>query len=173
MSLLRFPWLFPIRNPCELRGLYRRSYFGPRTCACGRRINHFSSKCSGFLIRVSPSHPYWGRCNAIVPLHLPDALEYKFLGCRGSGTHPGRIIGFFMCAFIIVCVLVLVLHSCAVTVSSTGAENGLWLTRKTSFKAMTTVCVSLFHVDTSILKFFIPGRPRDIHFRKCPNLLFG
>ena len=31
MSLLRFPWLFPIRNPCELRGLYRRSYFGPRT----------------------------------------------------------------------------------------------------------------------------------------------
>jgi len=79
MSLLSLPWLFPIRNPCELRGLYRRSYFGPRTC--GRRINHFSSKCSGFLIRVSPSHPYWGRCNAIVPLHLPDALEYKFLGC--------------------------------------------------------------------------------------------
>ena len=39
MSLLRFPWLFPIRNPCELRGLYRRSYFGPRTC--GRSINHF------------------------------------------------------------------------------------------------------------------------------------
>jgi len=74
-----FPWLFPIRNPCELRGLYRRSYFGPRTC--GRSINHFSSKCSGFSIRVSPSHPYWGRCNAIVPLHLPDTLEYKFLGC--------------------------------------------------------------------------------------------
>jgi hypothetical protein len=79
MSLLRFPWLFPIRNPCELRVLCSRSYFGPRTC--GRSINHFSSKCSGFLIRVSPSHPYWGRCNAIVPLHLPDALEYKFLGC--------------------------------------------------------------------------------------------
>ena len=36
MSLLRFPWLFPIRNPCELRGLfYRRSYFGPRTCGRG------------------------------------------------------------------------------------------------------------------------------------------
>ena len=52
MSLLRFPWLFPIRNPFELRGLCRRSYFGPRTC--GRSINHFSSKCSGFLIRVSP-----------------------------------------------------------------------------------------------------------------------
>ena len=32
MSLLRFPWLSPIRNSCELRGLYRRSYFGPRTC---------------------------------------------------------------------------------------------------------------------------------------------
>ena len=25
----------PIRNPCELRGLYRRSYFGPRTCDGG------------------------------------------------------------------------------------------------------------------------------------------
>ena len=39
MSLLRVPWLFPIRNPFELRGLCRRSYFGPRTC--GRSINHF------------------------------------------------------------------------------------------------------------------------------------
>jgi hypothetical protein len=29
------PWLFPIRNPCELRGLYCRSYFGPRTCGGG------------------------------------------------------------------------------------------------------------------------------------------
>ena len=35
MSLRRFPRLFPIRNPCELRGLYRRSYFGPRTCGGG------------------------------------------------------------------------------------------------------------------------------------------
>ena len=35
MSLLRFPWLFPIRNPSELRGLHRRSYFGPRTCVGG------------------------------------------------------------------------------------------------------------------------------------------
>jgi len=39
MSLLRFPWLFPIRNPFELRGLCRHSDFGPRTC--GRSINHF------------------------------------------------------------------------------------------------------------------------------------
>jgi hypothetical protein len=30
--LARFPRLLPIRNPCELRGLCRRSYFGPRTC---------------------------------------------------------------------------------------------------------------------------------------------
>jgi len=29
--LARFPLLLPIRNPCELRGLCRRSYFGPRT----------------------------------------------------------------------------------------------------------------------------------------------
>ena len=35
MSLLRFPWLFPIRNSSELRGLHRRSYFGPRTCDGG------------------------------------------------------------------------------------------------------------------------------------------
>ena len=34
--MARFPRLFPIRNPCELRGLCRRSYFGPRTC--GRNI---------------------------------------------------------------------------------------------------------------------------------------
>ena len=30
--LARFPTLLPIRNSCELRGLYSRSYFGPRTC---------------------------------------------------------------------------------------------------------------------------------------------
>jgi len=35
MSLLRFPWLSPIRNSFELRGLCRRSYFGPRTCGRG------------------------------------------------------------------------------------------------------------------------------------------
>jgi hypothetical protein len=36
-SWLRFPWLSraPIRNPCELRGLYSRSYFGPKTCGGG------------------------------------------------------------------------------------------------------------------------------------------
>ena len=30
--LAGFPPLFPIWNPCELRGLCRRSYFGPKTC---------------------------------------------------------------------------------------------------------------------------------------------
>jgi len=34
-SWLRFPWLSPIRNSFELRGLCRRSYFGPRTCGGG------------------------------------------------------------------------------------------------------------------------------------------
>ncbi len=78
MSLLRFPWLFPIRNPSELRGLHRRSYFG----TCGGGVNHFSSKCSGFLIRVSPSHPYnagnatWGGGGG-----LRDAPEYKLICC--------------------------------------------------------------------------------------------
>ncbi len=49
------PWLAPIRNSFELRGLCRRSYFGPRTC--GRGITNIS-KCAGLSIRVSPSHPY-------------------------------------------------------------------------------------------------------------------
>ena len=40
---------------CELRGLCRRSYFGPRTC--GRGITNIP-KCAGLSIRVSPSHPY-------------------------------------------------------------------------------------------------------------------
>jgi hypothetical protein len=35
MSFLRFPWLSPIRNSFKLRGLYRPSYFGPRTCGGG------------------------------------------------------------------------------------------------------------------------------------------
>ena len=34
-SLLRFPWLFPILNSSELRGLHCHSYFGPRTCGGG------------------------------------------------------------------------------------------------------------------------------------------
>jgi len=33
--LARFPLLLPIRNPCELRGLCRHSYFGPRTFGGG------------------------------------------------------------------------------------------------------------------------------------------
>ncbi len=37
-SWLRSPWLTPILNSSELRGLYSRSYFGPRTC--GRSITN-------------------------------------------------------------------------------------------------------------------------------------
>ena len=51
--LARFPWLLPIRNSCELRGLCRHSYFGPRTCG-GGETNVI--EVSGFSIRVSPSH---------------------------------------------------------------------------------------------------------------------
>jgi hypothetical protein len=43
-----------IRNPCELRGLCRHSYFGPRTCG-GGVTNVIEVR--GFSIRVSPSHP--------------------------------------------------------------------------------------------------------------------
>jgi hypothetical protein len=56
-SWLRSPWLTPIRNSSELRGLCRRSYFGSRIC--GRGITN-ASKLAGLSIRVSPSHPYIG-----------------------------------------------------------------------------------------------------------------
>jgi hypothetical protein len=52
--LARFPLLLPIRNPCELRGLCRRSYLGPRTFG-GGETNVI--EVSGLSIRVSPSHP--------------------------------------------------------------------------------------------------------------------
>ena len=55
-SWLRSPWLTPIQNSSKLRGLCRRSYFGPRTC--GRGINQIHRIVSGLSIRVSPSHPY-------------------------------------------------------------------------------------------------------------------
>jgi hypothetical protein len=45
-SWLRFPWLSPIRNSFELRGLCCRSYFGPRTC--DRGITNVSKLESGF-----------------------------------------------------------------------------------------------------------------------------
>ena len=41
-SRLKFPWLTPIRNSFELRGLHRRPYFGPRTCGGGKTIFHRS-----------------------------------------------------------------------------------------------------------------------------------
>ena len=52
--LARFPRLLHIRNSCELRGLCRHSYFGPRTCGGG--VTNVI-EVSGFSIRVSPSHP--------------------------------------------------------------------------------------------------------------------
>ena len=40
--LARFPLLLPIRNSCELRGLCRHSYFGPRTFVGGGNQCHRS-----------------------------------------------------------------------------------------------------------------------------------
>ena len=60
LSLSLFPSIslsrssIPIRNPCELRGLCRHSYFGPRTFGGG--ITNVI-EVSGLSIRVSPSHP--------------------------------------------------------------------------------------------------------------------
>jgi len=54
-SWLRFPWLSPIRNSFEeLRGLCRRSCFGPRTCVRG--ITN-SSKHVGALNQGFPFSP--------------------------------------------------------------------------------------------------------------------
>jgi hypothetical protein len=42
-SWLRFPWLSPIQNSFKLRGLYRCSYFGPRTCGGGINLVAFKN----------------------------------------------------------------------------------------------------------------------------------
>ena len=42
--LARFPWLLPFRNSCELRGLCRHSYFGPRTFGGGGNQCHRSGR---------------------------------------------------------------------------------------------------------------------------------
>ena len=52
--LARFALLLPLRNSCELRGLCRHSYFGPRTFGGGGTK---VIEVGGFSIRVSPSHP--------------------------------------------------------------------------------------------------------------------
>jgi len=54
VSWLGLPWLAPIQNSCELRGLCYRSYFGPRTC--GRGITIFIEVC-GALNQGFPFSP--------------------------------------------------------------------------------------------------------------------
>ena len=92
---------------CELRGLCRHSYFGPRTCSRSERpmSSKWAGSQSGFpkkpfsplmsTFAVSSQHKDaeyrplvvgmidsdWGRCNANVPRHLPNKLEYKVLIC--------------------------------------------------------------------------------------------
>ena len=58
--LAGFPRLLPIRNPCELRGLCRHSYFGPRTfgggllvCLCGNRGTFKFSYIKNFRARTT------------------------------------------------------------------------------------------------------------------------
>jgi len=100
MSLLRFPWLFPIRNSFELRGLCRRSDFGPRTC--GRGITHFVKKNHYSSI---PTHPptnqptrsrfHRPRRNEQVSVCLMHACErvrvcVPSLACELRGARLGR-----------------------------------------------------------------------------------
>jgi hypothetical protein len=72
-SWLRFPWLSPIRNPCELRGLYSRSYFGPSTCGGG--ITNVI-EVSWVLNQGFPFSPLLPHFRG-----LRDSVEYKFLDC--------------------------------------------------------------------------------------------
>ena len=52
--IARFPLLLPIRNSCELRGLCRRSYFGPRTCG-----GNITNVMEVIVIRVlNPGFPF-------------------------------------------------------------------------------------------------------------------
>jgi hypothetical protein len=70
-SWLKFPWLSPIWNSFKLRGLYRRSYFGPRTCGGGitNVIEVIGALNQGFPF--SPLLPHFRG--------LQDGVEYKFL----------------------------------------------------------------------------------------------
>jgi hypothetical protein len=70
-SRLRFPWLTPIRNSFELRCLYRRSYFGQRTCGGG--ITNVI-EVGGALNQGFPFSPLLPHFRG-----LRDGVEYKFL----------------------------------------------------------------------------------------------
>jgi hypothetical protein len=52
--LARFPWLLPIRNSCELRGLCSHSYFGPRTCGGSKNQCHRSERALNQGFPFSP-----------------------------------------------------------------------------------------------------------------------
>jgi len=95
MSLLRFPWLFPIRNSSELRVLYCHSYFGPRTCGGGitNVIEVGGALNQGFPLSplnvhfcVQPqAQRYSIPSTRGVPFHLPDALERHQLRMASNG----------------------------------------------------------------------------------------
>ena len=66
---LGFPWLAPIRNSCELRGLCCRSCFGPRTCGRGitNSSKRFGALHQGFpfsLLQCRQCRTRMGGCNA-------------------------------------------------------------------------------------------------------------
>ena len=65
-SRLRFPWLTPIRNSFELRGLHRRPYFGPRTCGGGitNVIEVGGALNQGFPISLLYWRPVHSFCSA-------------------------------------------------------------------------------------------------------------
>ena len=50
-----------------------------------QKYKPFFIEVFGILNQGFPSHPCWRGCNAIVPLHLPDALERHQLRMASNG----------------------------------------------------------------------------------------
>ena len=89
MSFLRFPWLFPIRNPSELRGLHHRSYFGPRTCG-GGTTNVI--KVSGVLNQGFPFSPLLRQVQYKCPISFArySGIQVFRLYSRPSSVMDGK-----------------------------------------------------------------------------------
>ena len=79
-----------------LSGLYRRSYFGLRTC--GRGINQIHRSVSGLSIRVSPSHPYntgiaglaWGGVSVHVIIYMAQKAIQEMIDSDQGWYNAGR-----------------------------------------------------------------------------------
>ena len=84
--IARFPLLFPIRNLCELRGLCRRSYFGPRTC---NRISPNRQPATVGEEEQGGTGTTWRRTSSrATPKHRPPPTARNAQPPRTSTSHP-------------------------------------------------------------------------------------